>query len=76
MEFVPRVRRDVDAVVSFIPEAQAVQVAPYLNFLPLKHGMTHVWYPSKTPSLSYLKANLDAWQQTFAILPLSVPMVL
>ncbi|MEA1988267.1 MAG: penicillin-binding protein activator [Pseudomonadota bacterium] len=73
LEFAPRVRKDIEAVISFVPEAQAIQVAPYLNFLPLEQTITHVWYPSKTPNLSYLKANLDAWQQTFAILPLSLP---
>lgn len=73
LEFAPRVREDIEAVISFIPETQAIQVAPYLNFLRLDQAITHVWYPSKTPSLNYLKANLDAWKQTFAILPLSLP---
>ena len=73
LEFAPRVRKDIEVVISFIPETQAIQVAPYLNFLPLEQAITHVWYPSKTPSLNYLQANLDAWRQTFAILPLSLP---
>ncbi|WEJ63335.1 penicillin-binding protein activator [Thiomicrorhabdus lithotrophica] len=73
IEFAPRVRKDIEAVISFVPEQQAIQVAPYLNFLPLEKAITHIWYPSETPSISYLKANLDAWQQTFAILPLSLP---
>ena len=73
LEFSPRVRKDIEAVISFVPETQAIQVAPYLNFLPLEQAITHIWYPSKTPGIPYLYANLDAWQQTFAILPLSLP---
>ena len=73
LEFAPRVRQDVEAFISFVPEAQAIQVAPYLNFLSLQKSITHVWYPSRTPSVSYLQANLDSWQQTFAILPLTLP---
>jgi len=72
-EFSPRARHDIEAVISFVPQNLAIQVAPYLHFLPLDSAITHVWYPSKTPNLNYLKANLDAWQQTFAILPLLIP---
>lgn len=68
LEFAPRVRKDIEAVVSFIPQNQAIQVAPYLNFLSTTESITHIWYPSKTPSVSYLMNHLDAWQQTFAIL--------
>ncbi|BCN92951.1 hypothetical protein THMIRHAM_07360 [Thiomicrorhabdus immobilis] len=70
LEFEPRARKDIEAVISFVPENQAIQIAPYLHFLSLNQTITHIWYPSKTPSQSYLSANRDAWVQTFAILPL------
>lgn len=69
LEFEPRIRKDIEAVISFVPENQAIQIAPYLHFLSLKQTITHIWYPSKTPTQTYLSENMDAWSQTFAILP-------
>ncbi len=69
IEFSPRVRQDIEAVVSFIPQNEAIQVSPYLNFLPIKESIVHIWYPNKTPSTSYIKSHMDALQQTFVILP-------
>ncbi|MDX1351440.1 MAG: penicillin-binding protein activator [Thiomicrorhabdus sp.] len=69
LEFTARTRQDIEAVVSFVPQSEAIQIAPYLNFLPTQGVITHIWYPSKTPSSAYLMSHLDAWQQTFAILP-------
>lgn len=72
LEFSPRARKDIDAVISFVPQNLAIQVAPYLNFIGNSKPITHIWYPSKNPSANYLLNHLDAWQETFAVLPLSL----
>jgi len=72
LQFSPRRRQDFDAVISFVPQKLAIQVVPYLNFLTAHNELTHIWYPSKTPSSRYLQFNKDAWQQTYVILPQSI----
>lgn len=72
LDFTPRVRHDIEAIISFVPQSKAIQIAPYLHFLPLDKDINNIWYPTKTPSLSYLQANVDVWQNTYAILPLFV----
>ncbi|WP_019556759.1 penicillin-binding protein activator [Thiomicrorhabdus arctica] len=67
-EFTPRPRRDIEAVVSFIPQNKAIQVGPILDFYQLNQ-ITHIWYPNQTPTLDSLRKNLASWQQTYAILP-------
>ncbi|QCU90503.1 penicillin-binding protein activator [Thiomicrorhabdus sediminis] len=69
LSFEKRARRDIDLVVSFVDQHQAIQVSPYLNYLPIPAMYTHVWYPSQMPNLNYLLNNLDAMSQTLAILP-------
>ncbi|WP_029407137.1 penicillin-binding protein activator [Thiomicrorhabdus sp. Milos-T2] len=70
--FKPRVRQDIEAIISFVPETKAIQVAPYLDFLNSPVDIAHIWYPTKTPNANYLKENIDAWSQTFVILPISL----
>lgn len=72
LKFSPRARKDIDAVISFLPQNLAIQVAPYLNFITNSKPIAHIWYPSKTPSANYVLNHLDAWQETFAVLPLSL----
>jgi len=72
LEFSPRPRQDIEAIVSFVPQNLAIQVAPYINFASSSKPITQIWYPSKTPSAYYLLNNLDAWQETFAILQASL----
>jgi len=72
LEFEARTRQDVEAVISFVPQNLAIQIAPYLDYLSAQREITHIWYPSKTPSASYLQFNIDAWQQTFVVLPQSI----
>ncbi len=67
-EFTPRPRRDFEAVVTFIPLNKAIQVGPILDFYQLTQ-VTHIWYPSQTPSLDSLRKSLTSWQQTYAVLP-------
>jgi len=72
LEFTPRARQDIEAVVSFVPQNLAIQVAPYINFVSNSKPITHIWYPNKTPSSNYLLSHLDAWQETFAILSVNL----
>lgn len=72
LAFKPRVRQDIEAVISFVPETKAIQIAPYLDFLNSPQDIAHIWYPTKTPNANYLKQNVDSWSQTFAILPISL----
>ena len=67
-----RTREDARLVISLLPQSIAIQVSPYLNFLSSEQELTHIWYPSQTPDSNYLAFNIDAWQQTFLILPQSV----
>lgn len=72
LKFTPRPRQDIEAIVSFVPQNLAIQVAPYINFISNSKSIPQIWYPSKTPTAYYLLNNLDAWQDTFAILPASL----
>lgn len=72
LKFENRPRKDVEAVISFVPQHIAIQVSPYINFLTNRKDITHIWYPSKTPSAKFLDFNKDSWQQTFVILPQSI----
>ncbi len=72
LEFESRPRQDIEAVISFVPQNLAIQISPYLNFLSSKKEVTHIWYPTQTPSAAFLDFNKDAWQQTFVILPQSI----
>lgn len=67
LEFVPRARQDIDAVISFLPLEAAMQVQPMLAFYHLNEAL-NLWYPAGFPSASDLLASLPFWQQTYAFL--------
>lgn len=69
-----RVRQDVEVVVSFLAQEQAIQVAPYIDYVSTNQKIIHVWYPSQTPTSAYLAFNNQAWQQSFLLLPQSVSL--
>ncbi|WP_178861236.1 penicillin-binding protein activator [Thiomicrorhabdus cannonii] len=68
LEFEPRARQDIDAVISFLPLEAAMQVQPMLAFYHLNEAL-NLWYPPGFPSASDLLASLPFWQQTYAFLP-------
>ncbi|WP_173271259.1 penicillin-binding protein activator [Thiosulfatimonas sediminis] len=68
IEFVPRSRQDLDAVLSLLPANQAVQVAPFLNLYQLSH-VKHLWFAPQVPKLTDLTLYQTAWQETYAFLP-------
>ncbi len=72
LNFSKRSRKDIEAIISFVPQNLAIQISPYLSFLANGNNFTHVWYPSKTPSAKYLDFNRHSWAQTFVVLPQSI----
>jgi len=72
LEFETRTRKDMEVVISFLPQHLAIQVSPYLDFLTSNKQITHIWYPSQTPDANFLAFNQSAWEQTFVILPQSI----
>lgn len=68
LEFEPRARQDIDAVVHFLQVDDAVQIKPLINFYHLNSSMS-LWYPSVYPSRSELLSLLPSWQQTYAFIP-------
>lgn len=68
LEFEPRARQDIEAVIALSPMSDAVQIKPILDFYHLNRTMS-LWYPSTYPSASELKAQQSDWQQTYAFLP-------
>lgn len=67
VEFVPRARQDIEAVIHFLPMQQAVQVKPLLKFYRLNR-VASLWYPSQEPQSNDLLALLPSWQQTYGFL--------
>lgn len=68
LEFEPRARQDIDAIVHFLQVDEAVQIKPLINFYHLNSSMS-LWYPSVYPSRSELLSLLPSWQQTYAFIP-------
>ena len=66
--FKPRVREDIDVVVSFVSERNAIQVAPILDFYQLT-DIPRVWFPTHTPTSRFLNENPTSWYDSYAILP-------
>jgi len=66
--FKPRAREDIEVVVSFVSERNAIQVAPILAFYQLTN-IPHVWFPVKTPNARFLSENPASWQRSYAALP-------
>lgn len=68
LAFVPRSRKDLDAVVSLLPSQQAVQVSPFLNLYQLNH-VKHLWFSPQAPKLTDLTLYQKDWQKTYGFLP-------
>ncbi|WP_373018273.1 penicillin-binding protein activator [Thiomicrorhabdus sp.] len=68
VEFEPRARQDIEAVVHFLSREDAVQIKPLIDFYHLNRTIS-LWYPSVFPSRLELQTNLFAWQQTYVFLP-------
>lgn len=68
LEFVPRSRQDLDAVVSLLPAQQAVQVSPFLNLYQLS-DVKHLWFSPQVPKLTDLILYQKSWQETYGFLP-------
>jgi hypothetical protein len=68
VQFKPRVRQDIGAVVSFLSHRQAAQAAPFLRFLG-DSAIHHIWYPGQMPSMALLAGELKSWPKTYAVLP-------
>lgn len=68
LEFEPRARKDLDAVVHFSSIDEAIQIKPILDFYHLSDAYS-LWYPSIYPSSGELQSQQNAWQQTYGFLP-------
>ncbi len=66
--FEPRVREDIEVVISFVSERNAIQIAPILNFYQLT-DVPHVWFPIQTSTARFLAENQASWHNTYALLP-------
>lgn len=68
VEFETRSRQDVQAIVSVLEPAQAIQVSPILEF----HGLSdvpHFWLPAKNLNVDDLNLYRDSWQATTGFFP-------
>jgi len=68
VEFEPRARQDLDAVISFLSLDQAIQIKPILDFYQ-QNRVFNLWYPSSYPTNADLQLPQHDWQQTYAFLP-------
>ena len=68
LEFVPRSRKDLDAVVSLMPAQKAVQVSPFLDLFQLSE-VKHLWFSPQVPKLTDLTLYQQSWQKTYGFLP-------
>jgi len=68
IEFEPRARQDLDAIVHFSSIDEAIQVKPILDFYHLS-GLYSLWYPFTYPSSEELQSQQNVWQQTYGLLP-------
>lgn len=68
LEFEPRARQDIEAVIAFSPMSDAVQIKPILNFYHLNRTMS-LWYPTIYPTADELQSQQSYWQKTYAFLP-------
>jgi len=66
--FTPRVRADIEVVISFVSERSAIQVAPILDFYQLT-DIPRVWFPIQTPTTRVLTENHASWHNAYAVLP-------
>ncbi|VAW46775.1 hypothetical protein MNBD_GAMMA03-1647 [hydrothermal vent metagenome] len=66
--FQPRAREDIDLVISFLSERNAMQVSPILDFYRL-NSISRIWFPIQTPKVSFLKKNLSSWNHSYVVFP-------
>ncbi len=66
--FKPRARKDIDVVISFLSERNAIQVTALLDFYGFS-DIPRVWYPIQIPSASFFKKNLPSLHASYAVLP-------
>ncbi len=66
--FKPRARQDLDVVISFFSERNAIQVAAILDFYGFS-DTPRVWYPVQAPRSSFFKKNLSSLNGSYAVLP-------
>ncbi len=66
--FKPRVRKDIDVVISFLSERNAIQVTAILDFYGFS-DIPRVWYPVQVPRVSFFKKNLSSLHASYAVLP-------
>ena len=68
LEFEPRARQDLEAVIHIASVDEAVQIKPILDFYHLSRTYS-LWYPSLYPTSAELQSQQNSWQQTYAFLP-------
>jgi len=68
LEFEPRARQDLEAVIYFSSIDEAIQIKPLLDFYHLNSAFS-LWYPSTYPTAEELLSQQHNWQQTYAFLP-------
>jgi hypothetical protein len=73
VEFEPRAREDLGALVLWGSLQMGVQGRPLLNFYHLDY-IDYVWMPDEMPSVEVLKRQLAQWQRSYAILPAFFPV--
>jgi len=66
--YTERVRQDIEVVISFLNNSQALQVTPMLQFFKLNY-IEHVWLPSRLPESRSFIGSLPYWSDTLAIFP-------
>ncbi len=66
--FKPRARQDLDMVIFFLSDHNAIQVAAILDFYGFNH-IPRVWYPIQAPRNTFFKKNLSSLSGSYAVLP-------
>jgi len=68
LNFEPRARQDLEAVINLTSIDEAIQIKPILDFYHLSRTFS-LWYPTTYPSSSELQSQQNSWQQTYGFLP-------
>lgn len=66
--FKPRARKDLDVVISFLSERNAIQVAAILDFYGFS-DTPRVWYPVQAPRHAFFKKNLSSFNSSYIVFP-------